>query len=70
MSLTEVLDAVRILSPKEQAEVRELLADLGSTSRVGRFEKLRGSAKDSVFRPMTLEDFEKERREVWQGLAE
>jgi len=70
MSLTEVLDAIRILSPDEQAEVREfLLADLRGDSRIDRFEKLRGSAKDVRFGSMTLEDFETERREGWKAKA-
>ena len=70
MSLTEVLEAIRILSPKEQAKVRELLDDLNVDSRVERFEHLRGLAKDERYKSLTLEDFETERREAWKGLAE
>lgn len=70
MSLIEVLQAIRILSSKEQEQVRELLAELNGDPRVDRFNKLRGSAKDERYGSMTLEDFEIERREVWKGLAE
>ena len=70
MSLTEVIEAIRTLSPKEQAKVRELLNDLNVDSRADRFERLRGSVKDDRFDSLSLEDFKAERREMWKGLAE
>ncbi len=69
MSLTEVLESVRELSPNEQAQVRQLLDELNNESRLERFQKLRGSAKDEKFRSLTLEDLQKERREIWQDLV-
>ncbi|MGQ0543409.1 MAG: hypothetical protein ACT4O9_16450 [Blastocatellia bacterium] len=70
MSLTEVLEAIRILSPKEQVKVRELLDNLNVDSRVERFERLRGSIKVDRFDSLSLEDFKAERREMWKGLSE
>ncbi|MCY7375790.1 MAG: hypothetical protein LH472_07440 [Pyrinomonadaceae bacterium] len=69
MSLTGVLESVRELTPVEQAKVRRLLDELNNKNRRSRFQKLRGSAKDENFPTLTLEDLQKERREIWQGLG-
>ncbi|MEO6052327.1 MAG: hypothetical protein ABIP78_13495 [Pyrinomonadaceae bacterium] len=69
MSLSEVLEAVRILSPKEQDQVRELLDQIDH-SRMGRFRTLRGSAKDESFAVLEIEDFKNERRKIWKGFTE
>lgn len=68
MSLNEILESVRELSASEQAEVRKLLDELNTENRLERFQKLRGSAKDEKFPLLMLEDLQKERREIWQGL--
>lgn len=70
MSLIEVIEAIRVLPPKDQKKIRELLEAMNPNPRFERFKKLRGSAKDDRFDPLELEDFETERRDVWKGLAE
>ena len=70
MSLTEVLQAIRILSADEQKQVRELLTDLNHESRLDRFQRLRGSARDERFESLTLKEFKRERRETWKSFVE
>ncbi len=70
MSLTDVLEAIRVLTHDEQKQVRELLEDLNHESRIDRFKRLRGSARDVRFESLTLEDFKNERREIWKSLIE
>ncbi len=68
MSLTEVLEAVRILTPDEQERVRALLEQIKTETRAERFKRLRGSAKDEKFPPLTLDILNRERREMWRGM--
>ena len=70
MSLSQLLQALRVLSPKEQEIVRDLLDSLNAETKMDRFKQLRGSAKDDRFASLTIGDFEETRREVWKGLAE
>lgn len=70
MSLFEVLEAIKVLPPKDQKKIQELLEEMNPDLRFERFKKLRGSAKDDRFDPLVLEDFVTERRDVWKGLAE
>lgn len=70
MSLTDVLEAIRVLTHDEQEQVRELLEGLNHESRIDRFKRLRGSARDDRFESLTLEDFKIERREIWKSLIE
>lgn len=69
MSLTELLEAVRVLSPDEREKFRMFLDNLEMNSRMDRFNELRGSASDDRFGTLSLEDFEKTRREIWEGAA-
>ena len=69
MSLTEVLESVRELSPSEQVEVRRLLDEPNAENRFERFQKLRGAAKDEKFPVLTIEDLRKERHEIWKDLG-
>ncbi len=55
---------------EERPETRESLAKVNNDLRIERFEKLRGLIKDNRFPPMTLQDFESERHEIWNRIVD
>lgn len=62
--------ALEIARDVNNADLNQVPEAPDIESRIDRFKRLRGAAKDDRFESLTLEDFKEERREIWQGLME
>lgn len=80
MSLTEILEAVRVLPPQEQAQLKALLDSMeeekkenetaNATSVNQRHLRLRGVTAQTGQQSITPEELREARREMWRGYME